>query len=180
MACALTGLCVWQGGRGERDHVLLLIILLLAAGAASLSPSESVRSCGGIWFSLQVNSSVLRQRAGGCRCLPLFSSCPGAPASDGKKPLEARLSNGWSGINAPRGLCPPHRPFGDGERGALPLPSGIVLVMGVAGSERELLRSPVTAAPLWLRPTSPLWVRGGLVVGDGDGICPLQGNGSTS
>lgn len=37
----------------------------------------------------------------GCRCLPLFSSCPGAPASDSKKPLEACLSNGWSGINVP-------------------------------------------------------------------------------
>lgn len=58
----------------------------------------------------------------GCRCLPLFSSCPGAPASDGKKPLEARLSNGWSGINAQRGLCSPRRPFGDGGGLHSPVP----------------------------------------------------------
>lgn len=41
---------------------------LASGGAVSLSPSESVQSCrlcSGSWFSLQVNSSALRQRAGG-------------------------------------------------------------------------------------------------------------------
>lgn len=55
---------------------------LASGGAASLSPSESMRSCwlcGGSWFSLQVNSSVLRQRAGGAGaslCSPVLVHPP--------------------------------------------------------------------------------------------------------
>ena len=52
------------------------------------------------------------------------------------------------------------------------------LVMGVAVSGREILQLSCHSCTR-LRPASPLWVRGGLVVGDGDEICPLQGSGST-
>lgn len=122
----------------------------------------------------------------GCRCLPLFFSCPGAPASDGKKPLEACLSNGWSGINALRGLCPPHRPFGDSAGGCCTPPSlwycASPLVMGVARSRRELLQlscHSCTVVAGWLRPASSVLARGSLIVGGGNRACPLRRNGTT-
>lgn len=57
------------------------------------------------------------------------------------------------------------------------LTSGIVLcplAMGVAGSGRELPQLPCRSCTFvagWLRPGELHLVRGGLVVGDGDGIC---------
>lgn len=46
-----------------------------------------------------------------------------------------------------RGLCPPHRPFGDsaGAGAALPLPSGIVLALSDGGGQ---IQEGITAALL--------------------------------
>jgi len=158
---------------------------LASGGAASLSPCKSVRSCrlcGGSRFSLQVNSSALRQRAGGAGaslCSPVLVH----PPQTAKKPLEARLSNGWSRRNAPGGLCPPRRPCGDGRVCGPPSLGCCAspLVMGVAGSGGELRQLPCQLHPRgWVAEAcEPVWVGGGLVAGDADGVCQPQGNGST-
>lgn len=128
LACAVTGSCVWQGERGVMRSRPSAHYPLAGGGSGVCCiplPIQIHAELPALQWELVFPAGELlcaQTKGWGCRCLPLFSSCPGAPASDSKKPLEARLSNGWSGINALQGLCPPCRPFGDGGVPCSPFP----------------------------------------------------------
>lgn len=147
----------WEArGEGWLPWARSVLLVLPRAGGCVPLPVGSAGSLG--WEpAFPAGETPLRSDKGMGVRVPPFVLGSWCTRLRRQKPLDARLSGGWSGINAPRGLRGPRprrgpslgREGGGGTQSASPLPrlpSGVVagpLVRGVAGSGREFLQPPL-------------------------------------